>query len=62
MVEIKDKKTRYCFVIRHGERADSLNSGCEVKNKTDAALSPKGVEQSQCTGDFLKDFLKETGI
>lgn len=58
MVEKNDgelRPTRYCFVIRHGERADRAPAfRAEYANHPDAFLTPLGHEQAKETGIFLK--------
>ena len=61
MVETTKKAlTRYCFVVRHGERADqSPELKSTVTNSADPVLTPVGHRQATVTGQFLKDRLDE---
>lgn len=48
-------KTRYLFVVRHGERKDHLPYDYpEFAGHPDAPLTPKGHEQADATGRFIK--------
>jgi hypothetical protein len=52
MVE-SNKKTRFCFVVRHGERSDHggvMPEGFEIKNEDDCEISPYGFDQAKLTG------------
>lgn len=47
--------TRYCFVIRHGERADRApETAAEYEGHPDAFLTAKGHQQAAETGSWLK--------
>ena len=46
--------TRYCFIIRHGERADfAPETAEEYRGHPDAYLTPRGHKQATETGEFL---------
>lgn len=46
--------TRYCFIVRHGERADHApETKEEYKGHPDAYLTPRGHKQATETGQFL---------
>ena len=49
--------TRYCFVIRHGERADQASDAAlkqQYEGHCDPILTPVGHQQARETGEFLK--------
>ena len=51
-------RLRYLFVIRHGERKDhEPELYPEYESHPDAPLTPKGHDQAQKTGLFLKNFV-----
>ena len=53
------KIARYCFVIRHGQRADQSKQYLqEYKGHPDAFLTSKGHSQATETGNFLASYLK----
>ena len=54
------KTTRYCFIIRHGERADKSNDPivrAQYATHPDPILTPTGWEQARETGAFLREEL-----
>ena len=52
--------TRYCFIIRHGERADRAPQyRAEYANHPDAFLTPLGHQQARETGVFLMNELQK---
>ena len=51
--------TRYCFIVRHGERADHApETQEEYKDHPDAYLTPRGHQQATETGQFIAGELK----
>ena len=53
------KIARYCFVIRHGQRADQSKQYLEeYKGHPDAFLTAKGHTQATETGKFLSSYLQ----
>ena len=57
----KDQQTeRYCFVVRHGERADLARKHQQIiRNEVDPPLTELGLEQAVETGLFLRKYLQE---
>ena len=52
--------SRYCFIVRHGERADHAPDTCaEYEGHPDAYLTPKGHQQAAETGEWLREELKK---
>ena len=50
--------TRYCFIVRHGERADHApETADEYRGHPDAHLTPRGHKQAVETGQFLSSEL-----
>ena len=64
MVESTKKAiTRYCFIVRHGERADnSVYYRAQIKNWTDPMLTPTGHAQASETGKFLRTQLEQLAV
>ncbi len=55
-------KTRYLFIVRHGERMDHLpDEYPEYADHPDAPLTPKGHEQAELTAVFLKQYISNLG-
>ena len=53
-------KTRYLFVVRHGQRKDHLpDEYPEYRGHPDAPLTPIGHKQALETATHLKRYLKE---
>ena len=54
----------FCALIRHGERADKIDSqrraelGIEVDDMNDPPLTPLGIEQAKDQALYLKEYLE----
>ena len=54
----QSSSTRYCFVVRHGERADHApETKAQYQGHPDAYLTPKGHDQAAVAGSWIKDEL-----
>ena len=52
-------KIRFCFMVRHGERADCVDEDIYIKNLDDPPLTEHGIKQARETGEFLAKYLEE---
>ena len=57
MVQAAAKPVRYCFIMRHGERADKSNDEelkAQYTDHADPILTPTGWRQARETGAFMR--------
>ena len=53
----QNKTFRYCFIVRHGERADQASDPAlreQYDGHSDPILTPLGHQQARETGKFLR--------
>ncbi|CEG74422.1 hypothetical protein RMATCC62417_09646 [Rhizopus microsporus] len=57
--------TKYCFIIRHGERLDHVHKLCKPDlfvDLWDPPITPKGLYQAEQTGERLVELMEQNRI